>query len=377
MSDFAFRAIAAASAGLALTLASSAHAQGGCDADTNDDGVVNGADLTVVLSQWGPCPRGTECAGDIDADGSVDGADLTALLAGWGPCVTVPAWASMIEAYPDPAIVHDATLREAITATGLAWRVRDDDTQIELVLIPPGTFQMGCSVSLAYLCSGNEGPIHTVTLTSAFYLGRYEVTQAQWQARMGSNPSLWRNPSPQVPASEVPNRPVDTVSWDTIQAFLNANSVKGSGGTSDLRLPTEAEWEFACRAGTTAAYHSLPGHPDGTNDDQLANEIAWWGSCPPCGGNSGHQTHPVGRKAGNGFGLHDMAGNAYEWVNDFTGPYPAGPVVDPTGPGSGTTRILRGGSFFDERTNLRSSKRMWSPPNHLSHRYGFRIARNP
>jgi formylglycine-generating enzyme required for sulfatase activity len=377
MSDFAFRAIAAASAGLALTLASSAHAQGGCDADTNDDGVVNGADLTVVLSQWGPCPRGTECAGDIDADGSVDGADLTALLAGWGPCVTVPAWASMIEAYPDPAIVHDATLREAITATGLAWRVRDDDTQIELVLIPPGTFQMGCSVSLAYLCSSNEGPIHTVTLTSAFYLGRYEVTQAQWQARMGSNPSLWRNPSPQVPASEVPNRPVDTVSWDTIQAFLNANSVKGSGGTSDLRLPTEAEWEFACRAGTTAAYHSLPGHPDGTNDDQLANEIAWWGSCPPCGGNSGHQTHPVGRKAGNGFGLHDMAGNAYEWVNDFTGPYPAGPVVDPTGPGSGTTRILRGGSFFDERTNLRSSKRMWSPPNHLSHRYGFRIARNP
>jgi formylglycine-generating enzyme required for sulfatase activity len=283
----------------------------------------------------------------------------------------------MIEAYPDPAIVHDATLREAITATGLAWRVRDDDTQIELVLIPPGTFQMGCSVSLAYLCSSNEGPIHTVTLTSAFYLGRYEVTQAQWQARMGSNPSLWRNPSPQVPASEVPNRPVDTVSWDTIQAFLNANSVKGSGGTSDLRLPTEAEWEFACRAGTTAAYHSLPGHPDGTNDDQLANEIAWWGSCPPCGGNSGHQTHPVGRKAGNGFGLHDMAGNAYEWVNDFTGPYPAGPVVDPTGPGSGTTRILRGGSFFDERTNLRSSKRMWSPPNHLSHRYGFRIARNP
>jgi formylglycine-generating enzyme required for sulfatase activity len=377
MSDSAFRLIAVATAGIALTLASTAHAQGACDADANGDGVVNGSDLTVVLSGWGSCTSGAACAGDINDDGSVDGTDLTALLAAWGPCVTLPSWASMIEAYPDPAIVHNAALRQAIAATGLAWRVRDNDTQIELVLIPPGTFQMGCSVSNAYLCSSNEGPVHTVTLTSAFYIGRYEVTQAQWQARMGSNPSLWRNPSPEVPASEVPNRPVDTVSWDTIQTFLNANSLQGSGGTSALRLPTEAEWEYACRAGTVTGYHSLPGYPDGTNDDQLASTIAWWGSCPPCGGNSGHQTHPVGRKAGNGFGLHDMAGNAYEWVNDLQAPYPQGPVVDPTGPSTGTTRILRGGSFADARTNLRSSKRMWYPPNHPSNRFGFRVARNP
>jgi formylglycine-generating enzyme required for sulfatase activity len=272
--------------------------------------------------------------------------------------------------------VHDATLRDAITKTGLAWRVRDTETQIEMVLIPSGTFQMGCSVSIAHLCSGNEGPVHAVTLTNAFYIGRYEVTQAQWQARMGSNPSLWRNPSPEVPLSEVPNRPVDTTSWDTIQGFLGGNSLKG-GGVPGLRLPTEAEWEYAYRAGTTTAYHSLLGNPEGTNDDQFVNDIAWWGSCPNCGGNSGHQTYPVGRKAGNGFGLHDMAGNIYEWVNDWTGPYPQGPVIDPTGPDSGTTRILRGGSFADARTNLRSSKRIWSPPNHLSNRYGFRIARNP
>ena len=358
----------------ALAAALPAHAQ--CSSDLNSDGQTDSADLAQVLSQWGACGRGSSCSGDINQDGVVDGADLGSLLAGWGPCVVVPTWATLIEAYPDPAIVHDPELRDAIAATGLAWRVRDTETQIELVLIPPGTFQRGCSVSVAHLCSGNEGPVHAVTLTNAFYLGRYEVTQAQWQARMGANPSLWRNPSPQVPASEVPNRPVDTVSWDTIQAFFNLNKFRGSGA-GGLRLPTEAEWEYAYRAGTTTAYHSLPGHPDGTNDDQVVNDIAWWGSCPNCGGNSGHQTYPVGWKAGNGYGLHDMSGNIYEWVNDWTGNYPQGPVVDPTGPDGGTTRILRGGSFSDARTNLRSSKRYWSPPSHLSHRYGFRVARNP
>lgn len=359
----------------ALAVALPAYAQ--CEGDFNADGQIDGIDLAVVLSQWGPCEDGLPCSGDVDRNGSVDAADLSTLLADWGTCITVPAWATLIEAYPDPAVVHDSVLREAIAATGLAWRVRDTETQIEMVLIPPGTFQMGCSVSIAHLCSGNEGPIHTVTLTNAFYIGRYEVTQAQWLARMGSNPSLWQNPSPQVPASEVPNRPVDTVTWEGIQGFLAGTTYKRRGSNPGLRLPTEAEWEYAYRAGTTTAYHSLPGYPAGTNDDQVVNDIAWWGSCPNCGGNSGHQTYPVGRKAGNGFGLHDMAGNIYEWVNDWTGPYPQGPVVDPTGPDSGTTRILRGGSFANARTELRSSKRIWSPPSHLSNRYGFRVVRNP
>ena len=368
--------LASATTALMLSAALPAHAQ--CASDINGDGRTDGTDISVLLAEWGACASGTSCSGDLNDDGTVNGTDLTSLLAGWGPCVTVPSWATLIEAYPDPAIVHNATLRAAITATGLAWRVRDIDTQIELVLIPPGTFQMGCSVSVAHLCSSNEGPIHTVTLTNPFYMGRYEVTQAQWQARMGSNPSLWRNPSPEVPASEVPNRPVETVSWDIIQTFLSANSLQGSGGTSDLRLPTEAEWEYAYRAGTTTAYHSLPGHPDGTNDDQVANQIAWWGSCPGCGGNSGHQTYPVGRKPGNGFGLHDMSGNIYEFVNDWSSaPYPSGPLVDPTGPATGTTRVLRGGSFANAQTNLRSSKRYWVPPNHISNTYGFRVVRNP
>ncbi len=358
-------------AGLGVAPATNAQ----CPADLTSDRRVDGNDLTVLLAAWGSSGG----SADINGSGVVDGNDLTALLAGWGICPpATPSWATLIEALPDPAVITSASVRESIAASGWAWRVRDNDTQIELVLIPPGTFQRGCSVSVAHLCSGNEGPIHTVTLTNPFYMGRYEVTQAQWQARMGSNPSLWRNPSPEVPASEVPNRPVETVSWDIIQTFLSANSLHGSGGTSDLRLPTEAEWEYAYRAGTTTAYHSLPGHPDGTNDDQVANQIAWWGSCPGCGGNSGHQTYPVGRKPGNGFGLHDMSGNIYEFVNDWaSAPYPSGPLVDPTGPATGTTRVLRGGSFADAQTNLRSSKRYWTPPNHISNRYGFRVVRNP
>jgi len=375
MTGFALQTPATTSTGLALALALAlapdARAGSACAPDLNGDGAVNGDDLGAMLGAWGGCAG---CPADLNADGLVNGDDLGVLLAGWGDCpIVTPAWATLVEARPDPTVVTDPLLRQRILATGLAWRVRDAETQIEMVLIPPGSFQMGCSVSNGLLCSGNEGPIHAVTLTGAFYVGRYEVTQAQWTARMGFNPSLWRNPSPQVPADQVPNRPVDTISWDTIQDFLGNSLV----GNAALRLPTEAEWEYAYRAGTTTAYHSLTGHPSGTNDDQLANDIAWWGSCPPCGGNSGHQTYPVGRKAGNGFGLHDMAGNVYELVNDFTGPYPTGPVVDPTGPDTGSTRILRGGSFADERTNLRSSKRMWYPPNHLSNRFGFRVVRDP
>ena len=367
MNHSTLRLLGIASAGIVLALAPAARAQSACDADTNDDGTVDSADLGALLSQWGPCKA---CGSDLNRDGQVDSSDLGALLSLWGESCNPLPWATVLEQSPDPAIVTNAALRDAIVATGFPWRVRDNETQIEMVLIPPGSFQMGCSVSNAHLCSGNEGPIHTVTLTNAFYIGRYEVTQAQWTARMGSNPSLWKNPSPQVPADQVPNRPVDTTSWDTIQNFLG-----GSVNGPQLRLPTEAEWEYAYRAGTTTAYHSLPGHPDGTNDDVLANDIAWWGACPWCGGNSGNQTYPVGWKAGNGFGLHDMAGNVYEWTNDWTGPYPSFPVVNPTGSDSGPARVLRGGSFGDARTNLRASKRMWAPPNHLSNRFGFRVVR--
>lgn len=350
-----------------VALSCSAAAQGqSCAADINGDGWVDGPDLGAILAGWGPCGQGSSCNGDINGDGSVNGVDLAALLSGWGPCMTVPTWATAIEALPDPAVVHDASLRAAISATGYAWRVRDTATQIEMVLIPPGIFQMGCSPSNIYPCDGDESPVHAVTLTNAFYMGRYEVTQAQWTARMGSNPSFFQSASAVVPASQVPHRPVDRVSWSAIQGFLSSTG---------MRLPTEAEWEYAYRAGTATAFHSMPGHPSGTNDDfgSLPGTIAWYSV------GSASQTHPVGQKAGNGFGLHDMSGNVREWVNDWYSAtyYASSPSVNPPGPSSGSARVLLGGSWGTNTFHLRSSRRDASVQSGAGSDFGFRAARSP
>jgi formylglycine-generating enzyme required for sulfatase activity len=264
-------------------------------------------------------------------------------------------------------VVWDANLRAAITATGLAWRVRDTATQMEMLLIPPGSFQMGCSASNQFGCDTAESPVHTVTLTNAVYLGRYEVTQAQWQARMGSNPSHFQSASTQVPAAQVPNRPVEQVSW---------NMIAGTGGfmaQTGMRLPTEAEWEYAYRAGTTTAFHGFTGYLNGTNVDTLVGNIGWYTTT------ASSQTRPVGGKAGNGFGLHDMAGNVWEFVNDWysSSYYASSPAQDPPGPASGTSRAFRGGSWLTSTYDLRSSVRYLLAPDSPLNTVGFRAARNP
>jgi formylglycine-generating enzyme required for sulfatase activity len=284
--------------------------------------------------------------------------------------LAIPAWATLIEDVPDPAVVHDENLRTSIISTGYSWRVRDAATQIEFVLIPPGTFQMGCSASSEWGCNSVENPVHTVTLTNAIYLARYEVTQAQWTAQMGSNPSRFQAESQEVPASQVPNRPVERVSWNMIQGFL---------ADTGMRLPTEAEWEYAYRAGTTTAFHGFTGHLSGTNDAGLLENIAWFL------GNSAGQTRPVGQKAANGLGLHDMSGNAWEWVNDWLGQYSPDPEVDPSGPSSGEYRVLRGGGWLNTNSvagsrDCRSSSRGYGSPLSDGGIYGgrgFRVARDP
>jgi formylglycine-generating enzyme required for sulfatase activity len=342
-----------------------------CPADITGNGLVNGADLGLVLAAWGS--DGSEQPGaDTNADGIVNGADLATVIGAFGPCPTVPSWATLIEAQPDPAVVWDADLRAAIRATGLAWRVRDTATQIEMLLIPPGSFEMGCSASWSYSCVFNESPVHTVTLTNAFYLGRYEVTQSQWQARMGSNPSYFQSPSSDVPSDQVPNRPVEQVSW---------NMIAGAGGfmtQTGMRLPTEAEWEYAYRAGTTTAFHGFTGYPRGTDEDWLAGNIAWLGTF--FGGNSNGQSHPVGVKLGNGFGLHDMAGNVWEWVNDWysSSYYASSPLENPPGPASGLYRVIRGGSWGNDADYPRASSRpIGNTLDVTNPALGFRAARNP
>jgi formylglycine-generating enzyme required for sulfatase activity len=276
----------------------------------------------------------------------------------------VPSWATLIEPLPDPAVVTNQSLRNAIIATGYAWRVRDNASQIEMLLVPSGTFNMGCSSSQQHGCEGHELPVHAVTLTNAFYLGRYEVTQAQWTAVMGSNPSYFSVGSAQVPTVQVPLRPVEQVSWNMIQNF---NTVTG------LRLPTEAEWEYAYRAGTATAFHSFTGYPNGTNDDTLLGNIAWFGS------NSNSQTRPVGGKQANALGLHDMSGNVWEWVNDwYSGNYySVSPSTNPQGPSSGSLRPVRGGSWELNTSPSRASYRGVSVPSNVYLGFGFRVARNP
>ncbi len=345
-----------------LCLSASVRAQ--CPGDITGNGQINGADLGLVLAAW--ASDGTDEPGsDVNQDGIVNGADLAFVLGAWGPCVTTPAWATLIEPFPDPAVVTDPALRAAITATGLAWRVTDTVTQIEFVLIPPGSFQMGCSASQQYGCSSNQSPVHTVTLTNAFYMGRYEVTQAQWQARMGSNPSAFQSASTQVPAAQVPNRPVERVSWNMIQGFLSQTG---------MRLPTEAEWEYAYRAGTTTAFHGFTGYLSGTNDGSLLGNIAWFD------GNSNGQTRPVGGKLGNGYGLHDMSGNVYEWVNDWYGGsyYSSSPQNNPPGPTTGTYRVVRGGFWGSYSVDCRASYRSsYHTPSSTYFYIGFRVARTP
>jgi formylglycine-generating enzyme required for sulfatase activity len=268
--------------------------------------------------------------------------------------VVSSGWYTVIEQYVDAAVVTNVAMRNAITASGLPWRVRDNGTNIEMLLVPAGTFTMGCTASNQYGCEPNENPTHSVTLTQAFYLGRYEVTQGQWVAKMGSNPSYFQGAS----YPDAPNRPVEQVSWNTIQSYLSATG---------MRLPSEAEWEYACRAGTTTAFNN------GSSDDVTVGTITWYFA------NSGNQTHAVGGKAANALGLYDMSGNVYEWVNDWYGStyYSVSPSTNPLGPVSGTSRVLRGGACYSSETSVRSSNRYDVTPGGTDDGIGFRVARAP
>ena len=345
---------------LGLVAAAPCVAQSPCDADLDHDGIVAGADLAIVLGDWGPCKG---CQGDVTNNGLVDGIDLAFVLTRWNHVCQLP-WATVLEHSPNPTVVLDTDLRNRIAATGLPWRVRDKGSNVELLLVPPGTFEMGCSASDTYPCISDEIAVHTVTLTYPFYMGRFEVTQGQWAALMGTNPSWYQGPA----WPNAVNRPVEQVSWNTVQGFLAA---------SGLRLPTEAEWEYACRARTTTAFHATPDSPGGTNQDSQAASIAWHylGSC--VAGDTTCQPQPVGHKHPNALGMHDMLGNLWEWVSDWYAPYDSTPLFDPVGPEVGTQRVARGGGFMNQTDYVRTSSRAASAPNLSYYTAGFRVARNP
>ena len=181
---------------------------------------------------------------------------------------------------------------------------------------------------------------HQVTLTQGFYMQITEITQGQWQALMGSNPSYFPSCGNDCP--------VEKVSWDDVQTFISKMNQRGEG---TYRLPTEAEWEYAARAGSTTAFAN--GGITGTDCglDPNLDAMGWY--CY----NSDKTTHPVAQKQHNAWGLYDMHGNVWEWCQDWYGDYPTGLAIDPTGPVSGWSRAARGSSFELHADECRSAHR--------------------
>ncbi len=239
---------------------------------------------------------------------------------------------------------------------------------IEMVRVEGGTFQRGSDNG-----EPDEAPVHQVTL-SGFWIGTHEVTQAQYQAITGENPS---NQSHGIG----PNHPVTEVSWVDAIKFCNALSVRegltpvytlsGSAVTADwsangYRLPTEAEWEFAARGGLQSRDHLYAG------GDKI-NDVGWYRQ------NSNESAQPVGAKVPNELGLHDMSGNVWEWVWDYYGPYTNAPKTDPRGPNTGSRRVSRGGSWVYDPNRGRSTNRSAEgrhAPAPAARDLGFRVARN-
>jgi len=247
-----------------------------------------------------------------------------------------------------------------------------------LRLIPPGSFTMG-SPDSELGRQYDESPQHRVTIAYPLWVGKYEVTQAQWLAVMGSNPSNFQGPG---------DRPVESVGWEECQTFVETlNSLPGGGG---YRLLSESEWEYACRAGTTTAFHGGEITVEAGLDPVL-DGLGWFGR------NSGGTTHQVGQKRANAWGLHDMHGNLYEWVEDdwhnsycaewttvvrpplppvrvCTAPHPADGSAW-VGKPRGSARVLRGGSWYDDAGICRSAIRGWYGPAGRRDDLGFRLAR--
>ena len=208
---------------------------------------------------------------------------------------------------------------------------------------------MGCSPGDGQ-CDGNENPRHEVTISRGFEMGKYEVTQGQWIKVMGNNPSNFKGDD---------GLPVERVSWNDIQGFIAKLNALNDGYR--YCLPTEAEWEYAARGGTTGPYYA---NLDG---------IAWYDA------NSGSRTHPVGQKQANGYGLHDMLGNVWECCADWYGEsyYGYSPSTDPKGASSGQYRVLRGGSWFLYARSARVSFRFGYDPGFRVYSNGFRVCREP
>jgi formylglycine-generating enzyme required for sulfatase activity len=239
----------------------------------------------------------------------------------------------------------DRIAREKAEADRIA-KEKAEAVNIEMVYVQGGTFTMGCTSEQGSDCISDEKPAHQVTLNS-FYVGRYEVTQAQWRAVMGSNPSRFKGD----------NLPVEQVSWNDVQDFirkLNAQTGKR------YQLPTEAEWEYAARGGNKSRGYKYSG-------SNTLGGVAWYSD------NSNGVTHPVGQKSPNELGIYDMSGNVWEWCSDWDGAYSASAQSNPVGDSSGSYRVNRGGGWYYDAVDCRVVFRGHNSPGLRGVALGFRL----
>jgi formylglycine-generating enzyme required for sulfatase activity len=284
---------------------------------------------------------------------------------------------TVYEAWPFDGAEAKRRQQETAKALGVPVEKTVDlggGVKLELVLIPAGEFQMGGDESpeevarksggvpdnirktIADWCK-NEHPQHKVRITKPFYMGKHEVTQEQWERVMGNNPCHFKGAK----------NPVEQISWNDTQEFIKKlNARVGEKGA--FGLPTEAEWEYACRAGTVTPFH--------TGDTISTAQANYNGNHTYGDGRKGEyrkKTIAVGSFAANAFGLYDMHGNVWEWCQDWYGKYDAGAKDDPTGPATGDGRVLRGGSWYYYPRLCRSAGRAWIYPALRLLNYGFRL----
>ena len=262
--------------------------------------------------------------GDVDYDGKVSIADVTTLI----DYLLSGQW-------PE----DEQPVTETFTVNGVTFT---------MVTVEGGTFTMGATAEQSSDAYDDEMPAHQVTLSS-YCIGETEVTQALWQAVMGSNPSYFTGDL---------NRPVECVSWNNCQIFISKlNELTGK----TFRLPTEAEWEYAARGGNCSQDYKYAGSND-------VGEVAWYS------GNSSSKTHPVATKAPNELGLYDMSGNVWEWVQEWYGSYSSESQTNPMGPASGSVRVDRGGGWGSNASRSRVSHRSNYNPAYSTSDLGLRLA---
>lgn len=299
-------------------------------------------------------------AAAVDERVQIDLSEKKILFRGQGPKKVLPILiASKQLSAAAEAAIEQARLSSAESLAAQADQGMTNSIGMKLVPIAKGKLQMGSGVK--EVGAWHAEPRHEVTLTRDYYLGAFEVTQAQYLNVMGSNPSYFQGE--QVNGVDSSNHPVEQVSWDDAVEFCKRLSElpeeRAAGRV--YRLPTEAEWEYACRAGSNA--------PFGFGGLELYNDYGWFNS------NSKGLSQPVGQKNRSDWGLYDMHGNVMEWCSDWAGDYPEGAVSDPTGPKEGDLRMKRGGAWLTPAMLGKSGCRMNGfPPDTRSNYVGFRVA---